>query len=140
MGMSLAIALNENERMADNIVNLFKVEGTSSTETKTRRNVIPHSAECIKSLDDIRAIQNFYLSNGRYRDYMMFTVGICTGFRISDLVSLNVSDVINEDGSFKDYIDIIEKKTGKKSSNNDDKCVITEAMKLAISIYFSHHK
>ena len=101
---------------------------------------IPHPAEFIRSLDDIRAIQNFYLNNGRYRDYMMFTVGICTGLRVSDIVSLNISDVLNKDGSFKEYIDIVEKKTGKRSANIDDKCLITEAMRLAIRTYLKHHK
>ena len=107
---------------------------------KTNRVNIPHAAEFIHSLDDIRAIQNYYLSNGRHRDYMMFTVGICTGLRISDIVSLNISDVLNEDGSFKEYIDIIEKKTGKRSANLDDKCLITEAMRLAIGTYLNHHE
>lgn len=128
----------ENETK-NNVVNLFEDQKPTKIP-KAKRVNIPHRAEYIRSLDDIKAIQNFYLTNFRYRDYMMFTVGICTGFRISDLTSLNISDVLNEDGSFKEYIDITEKKTGKRSSNPDDKCIITEAMKIAIATYLRHHK
>lgn len=113
----------------------------SNNAIKTKRAAnIPHRAECIQSLDDIRRIQKFFLSHKRYRDNMMFIIGICTGLRISDICSLNVSDIKNEDGTYKEYIDIIEKKTGKKSANSEDKCYITEAMKKAINLYLSHHK
>lgn len=104
----------------------------------TRRANIPHRAESLKSLDDIRAIQKFFLDNKRYRDYALFTTGICTGLRISDLCSLNINDVKNDDGTYKEYIDIYEKKTGKKSSDTDDKCLITEAIVKALDVYFKH--
>ena len=42
-----------------------------------------------------------------YRDYMLFTVGINTGLRISDILPLKVSDVRGS------HIIIKEKKTGK---------------------------
>jgi integrase len=41
------------------------------------------------------------------RDYILFSIGINTGFRISDILPLKVSDVKG------DYIEIVESKTGK---------------------------
>ena len=47
------------------------------------------------------------------RDYLLFVTGINTGLRISDIIKLKVSDVLNEDRSIKSHITINEQKTGK---------------------------
>ena len=47
------------------------------------------------------------------RDYVLFVLGINSGLRISDLLKLKVSDVIDENGKVKDRINIRERKTGK---------------------------
>ena len=47
------------------------------------------------------------------RNYMMFLTGINSGIRISDLIKLNVDDIRNQDGTMKQHITIIEKKTKK---------------------------
>lgn len=47
------------------------------------------------------------------RNYILFTMGINTGLRISDLIKLKVLDVMNEDGTTKDHINITETKTQK---------------------------
>lgn len=48
------------------------------------------------------------------RDYLLFVTGINTGLRISDIIKLKVSDVVNEDRTVKSHICIIEKKTKKR--------------------------
>lgn len=48
------------------------------------------------------------------RDYLLFVTGINTGLRISDIIKLQVSDVLNEDRTVKSHICIIEKKTKKR--------------------------
>lgn len=101
------------------------------------RSHIPHAAEPVRSLDDIRAIQNYFLSKNQVRNYAIFTVGVCTGLRVSDLFLLKLSDVLNEDLSFKDEICIKEKKTGKLTSNINDSCLITEAIRISLSKYLS---
>ena len=47
------------------------------------------------------------------RNYILFTMGINTGLRISDLIKLKVLDVMNEDRTTKDHINITETKTHK---------------------------
>ena len=63
--------------------------------------------EPIRKKHDIKKIENI-LKKQSFRDWLLFVVGINCGLRISDILNLNVSDVKN-----KDYISIIEKKTGK---------------------------
>jgi len=65
------------------------------------------TVEAIKSRKDILKIETI-LSSQNYRNLMLFTLGINSGLRISDILKLNVSDVKN-----KKYITLIEKKTGK---------------------------
>ena len=65
------------------------------------------TVEPIRKKSDIRKIEKF-LEKQSKRNLLLFTVGTNCGLRISDILSLNVSDVKN-----KNYIQITEKKTGK---------------------------
>ncbi|AHF07078.1 site-specific integrase [Desulfitobacterium metallireducens] len=53
------------------------------------------------------------LKGSNIRDYVLFTLGINSGLRVSDLLQLKVADVIDEKGRIRDRITIREKKTGK---------------------------
>ena len=55
----------------------------------------------------------FELKKHGTRDYMLFYLGINTGLRVSDIVKLKVSDVKNANGTMKEYVTIVEKKTSK---------------------------
>ena len=52
------------------------------------------------------------LKQQNLRDYCLFVVGINSGLRISDLLQLTISDVINQ-GKIKERIRLREKKTNK---------------------------
>lgn len=60
----------------------------------------------IKKLEDIQKIKK-YLAK-KPRDALLFSFGINTGLRISDILSLDVGDVKS-----RDYIEIREKNTNK---------------------------
>lgn len=62
--------------------------------------------EPIRDKSQIQGMKN-YLKEQNIRDYLLFTLGINSGLRISDLLKLTVKDVT------KDRISIREKKTGK---------------------------
>ncbi len=62
-----------------------------------------------KKIQQMKAI----LKSRNYRDYALFTLGVNSGLRISDLLNLKVSDVIYDKGKIKDRITLREKKTGK---------------------------
>lgn len=63
--------------------------------------------EPIRSKKDLRKIEAI-LKKQSFRDLLMFTVGTNCGLRISDILNLDVKDVRG-----KQYINIIERKTGK---------------------------
>lgn len=65
------------------------------------------TVEPIRNKDEIKKVEKI-LAKQSQRNLMLFTLGINSGLRISDLLALNVGDVKR-----KSYIRLIEKKTGK---------------------------
>lgn len=65
------------------------------------------TVEPIRELKNVRKIERL-LAKQSERDLLLFTLGINCGLRISDILTLDVSDVKN-----KNYIQVVEKKTGK---------------------------
>ena len=63
--------------------------------------------EPIRSRKDVTAIEE-YLKLHNKRNRLIFVFGINTGLRVSDILALDVDDVLN-----KTHIEIREKKTGK---------------------------
>ena len=61
----------------------------------------------IRNKKDIKKIEKLLLTQN-YRDFVIFSIGINSGLRISDILKLNVKDVKN-----KNFISIKEQKTGK---------------------------
>ena len=66
----------------------------------------------IRDKNKIEAMKKV-LKGKSYRDYCFFLLGINSGLRISDLLNLKVSDVLDKKGKVKDRVTIREKKTGK---------------------------
>lgn len=64
--------------------------------------------EPIRDLEKIKSICA-YLKKTNKRNYILFIMGIYSGLRISDMLSLRIRDVKN-----KEYINIREKKTKKQ--------------------------
>jgi len=65
------------------------------------------TVEPIRNKDEIRKVEKI-LARQSQRNLILFTLGINSGLRISDILALNVGDVKR-----KAYIRLIEKKTGK---------------------------
>ncbi|MGN5653927.1 tyrosine-type recombinase/integrase [Bacillus sp. Brlt_9] len=63
----------------------------------------------LRNKEQIEQMKSWLMMNKGYKYYMLFTLGINTGLRISDLLQLKVSDVRN-----KTYISIIIQKTNKE--------------------------
>ncbi len=65
----------------------------------------------IRDKKKIEAMKRVLRSN--LRDHCLFILGINSGLRISDLLDLKISDVIDPRGKVKDRIELREEKTGK---------------------------
>jgi len=63
------------------------------------------------------------LKNNSIRNYLLFTIGINTGLRISDLLKLKFSDVVDLKEKIKDNIYIREQKTSKEKKFSLNKTV-----------------
>ena len=122
---------------------LKELEEKKERKKKNKQEVLEYSeftsagkpkakpAESIRSYEDFKAFQNYYLSRNNIRDWMLWTVGVSMGLRISDLLKLQIKHILNADLTFRKRTMVIEKKTSKLNN-----CLITESVIDAISKYF----
>ena len=98
-----------------------------------------HAADPIKSLDDINRISKYLIANGRYRDNMLFIVGINFGLRVSDLRVLRFSNIINDNCMFKDSFPVFEKKTRNTRKRKKNRYItINNAVVEAVTLYLQN--
>lgn len=72
-------------------------------------------AQPIRDKNIIQALKSYYKSQD-HRSYMLFTLGINTGLRISDLINLKVSHFFEPEGVLKPFLTINEQKTDKRKT------------------------
>lgn len=89
--------------------------------------------EFVQPIRDLKQIETIkkLLKQQNLRDYCLFVLGINSGLRISDLLKLSISDVI-ENNKVKDRIRLREKKTNKFKDfplSNKTKQAIKEYLK-----------
>lgn len=98
-----------------------------------------HTSEPIKSLDMIDSICEWLISNGRYRDHMLFVVGINFGLRIGDLLSLRFCDIIDSDFNFRNEFVLIEQKTRNTRKKLKNRCIyINSAVVDAVLMFIEN--
>lgn len=110
-----------------------------STEKVDCEIVVEHRAEPIKSLDDIMAVSKYLIENKRYRDNMLFIVGINFGLRVSDLRVLRFSNLINDSLIFKDSFPVFEKKTRNTRKRKVNRYItINNAVIEAVTLFLEN--
>ena len=98
-----------------------------------------HSADPIKRMEDIDRISKFLISQERYRDNMLFIVGINFGLRVSDLRVLRFANLINDNFTFKDTFAVFEKKTRNTRKRKKNRYItINEAVIEAVTLFLEH--
>lgn len=86
--------------------------------------------EPIRDRKKIAQIKNVLRGQQRYRDLLLFTIGINTALRISDLLQLQLSQFLDETGKIKSKFWIKEQKRGKRHE-----IAINQSMKEALLEY-----
>ena len=110
-----------------------------ATEVYTQELAPEHTAEPIKDINDIMRISEYLISNNRWRDNMLFIVGINFGLRVSDLRSLRFSNIINDNCTFKDTFPIFEKKTRNTRKRKKNRYItINTAVINAVTLYLEN--
>lgn len=98
-----------------------------------------HASEPIKNVDDIYAVSEWFITKGRYRDNMLFIVGINFGLRVSDLLTLRFSHLIDEQFRFKTTFPILEKKTRNTRKVKRNRYItINDAVVDAVTFYLEN--
>ena len=88
-----------------------------------------NKVEPIRDLENLKRMKEELLKQN-YRDYLLFDIGVNTGFRVSDILRLKVKDVKN-----KTHIEIIEKKTKKHK-----RALINDKLRKNIDTYIKDMK
>lgn len=86
--------------------------------------------EPIRSTKKINQIKNLLKGQGRYRDLLLFVVGINTALRVSDLLDLRIGDFVDEAGQVRDRFWIREEKRGKRHE-----VVINDSIREALEAF-----
>ena len=98
-----------------------------------------HAAEPIKDVKDIEKVTDYLLQHGRYRDYMLFVVGINFGLRVSDLRELRFAHLIDDNFKFRETFAVFEKKTRNTRKKKKNRYItINKAVMDAVTLYLSH--
>lgn len=98
-----------------------------------------HTPDPIKNIDDINRISRYLIANRRYRDNMLFIVGINFGLRVGDLIQLRFCQLINEDLSFKTTFPILETKTKDTRKRKRNRYIsINDAVMDSIVLYLEN--
>lgn len=98
-----------------------------------------HAADPIKRMDDIIKVSDYLIRNRRFRDNMLFIVGINFGLRVSDLRVLRFSNIINENMTFKDSFPVFEKKTRNTRKRKKNRYItINSAVVEAVTLYLQN--
>lgn len=111
-----------------------------ATETVVSELAPEHAAEPIKNMDDIITISKYLISKKRYRDNMLFIVGINFGLRVSDLRMLRFCNLINDNLTFKDSFYVFEKKTRNTRKRKKNRYIsINHAVIESITLYLENN-
>lgn len=133
----------------DGLIDVFAVQQSSrklkaglispAAEEVHRELAVEHAAEPIKDMNDIIRISQLLIGQERYRDNMLFIVGINFGLRVSDLRELHFSDLINNDCTFRDRFPIFEKKTRNTRKRKSNRYItINTAVVEAVTLYLEN--
>lgn len=97
------------------------------------------TSDPIKSMKDIERVCDYLKKNGRWRDYMLFVVGINFGLRVSDLRILRFANIINPNFVFKDRFPVFEKKTRNTRKKKVNRYItVNDAVIEAVTLYLEH--
>ena len=92
------------------------------------------AAEPLKKVEDIIKVSEYLIQEGRYRDNLIFVLGINLGLRCGDLSHLKVGHLLAEDGAaYREDFTIQEEKTSKYR-----KLYLNESIYDAADLYFAN--
>jgi len=90
----------------------------------------------IRSKQQLKAMADYWLKQGNFRNYILIILGVYTALRVSDLLKLRDEDVYDfKFGAFRSHITVTEEKTGKTRVIALNKKAI-----YALRLWFPHRR
>jgi integrase len=86
----------------------------------------------IRDKRKIAQIKNLLRGQRRFRDLVLFVVGINTALRVSDLLKLRIGDFLDADGQMKSRFWIREEKRGKRQE-----VILNDSIREALGEYLA---
>ena len=87
----------------------------------------------IRDNKDIKKLKNYFLMREEYRNYMLITFCLNTALRISDVLNLKWSDILDGNNKIRSHVVLKEIKTGKTSE-----ILINSSIKEAVRLYLKN--
>ena len=104
-------------------------------EAKGLENIMA-ATEPIRDKKHLHAMASYFLQRGQLRNYVLFSLGVYTALRISDLLRLRWDDVYDEEtDTFRTHITLTEHKTGKIKT-----IALNKQAVQALRLYFPHRR
>ena len=119
--------------------NSLSADLIAPTEVEAYEVAADHTSEPIKDLSVIEDISKYLISKNRYRDNMLFIVGINFGLRVSDLRLLKFSHIIDSNLRFRDTFPVLELKTKNTRKVRHNRYItINTAVVEAVTLYLEN--
>lgn len=94
--------------------------------------------EPLWSKKEVNRVIAYCLEKGRIRDALLFVMGFNSGLRISDLILVQVEDVIANDKIVKSFR-VKERKTSSTKNKKPVTVYINQALNEMLTLYFEHN-
>ena len=119
--------------------NSLSADLITPTEFEAYEIAADHTSEPIKDLSVIEDISKYLISKNRYRDNMLFIVGINFGLRVSDLRLLKFSHIIDSNLRFRETFPVLELKTKNTRKVRHNRYItINTAVVEAVTLYLEN--
>jgi len=112
-----------------------KQRGTKSVKT------------AIENFEDMKKIQDYFIEHKKWNFYLLFTLNINTGRRISDLLETKWSNFFYKNGNMKKFWDVKridekrnERVRGERKTRKSKELYINVAIQKAFSIFLENEK
>lgn len=115
-----------------------------ANKTTESVRIVEHAADPIKDVRDVVAMTSWMREHGKWRDQLIWVLGINTGLRVSDLLRLRWGDLVEQSEDemvWRDEIVIQEKKTANTKKRAVNRHIaINESVREAAMDYLRSAK
>jgi len=101
----------------------------------------------VENFDDMKKIQDYFIEHKQWNFYLLFTLNVNTGRRISDLLETKWSDFFYKNGNMKRFWDVKridekrnERVRGEKKTEKSKELYINAAIQEAFRIFLENEK